>query len=48
MLSGYKDIDSTAVSAYLNKEIYYPQSNEYNYVSSGHKRIEDLDADEVF
>ena len=48
LISGYKDVDSTSVAAYLNKKIYYPQTDEFSLISSYGKRKADLNADEVF
>lgn len=48
LISGYKDVDSTSVAAYLNQKIFYPQTGEYSLISSYSKRDTDLSADQVF
>lgn len=48
IIVGYKDVDASTVATYLNKDIYFPQAEQFGRVCPWGKRIFDLDADEIF
>ncbi len=45
---GYKDVDTQTIAAYLDKDIFFPQTNELGRFCLWSKRRNDVPTDEIF